>query len=54
MLIDVNIFNMCLVGFLKEKDVCGIKWVSGYPENIKKRLPTIVGTIILNDPDTGK
>ncbi len=31
----------------------GMKWVSGFPENIKKGLPYISGLIVLNDPETG-
>ena len=32
---------------------CGVKWVSGFPENAARGLPTIAGLMILNDPDTG-
>ena len=31
----------------------GVKWVSGYPDNVAHGLPYINGLIILNDPDTG-
>ncbi len=31
----------------------GMKWVSGFPENVKKGLPYISGLLILNDPETG-
>lgn len=31
----------------------GMKWVSGYPENMAKGLPYISGLLILNDPETG-
>jgi len=31
----------------------GVKWVSGYPQNQKRRLPYINGLLILNDPETG-
>jgi ornithine cyclodeaminase/alanine dehydrogenase-like protein (mu-crystallin family) len=31
----------------------GMKWVSGFPENEKRRLPYISGLLILNDPETG-
>lgn len=39
--------------FLKGMDACGIKWVSGYPENYKYDLPQILGVQIMNCPDTG-
>ena len=31
----------------------GLKWVGGYPENYKRRLPYITGLLVLNDVDTG-
>jgi ornithine cyclodeaminase/alanine dehydrogenase len=31
----------------------GLKWVSGFKENYKRRLPYISGLIILNDAETG-
>ena len=39
--------------FLKGMDACGIKWVSGYPENYKYDLPQILGVQIMNCPITG-
>jgi len=39
--------------YLKKMDACGIKWVSGYPENYKYDLPQILGVQIMNDPETG-
>ncbi|WZL74370.1 ornithine cyclodeaminase family protein [Clostridiaceae bacterium 35-E11] len=39
--------------FLKGMDACGIKWVSGYPENYKHDLPQILGVQIMNCPITG-
>lgn len=38
---------------LRDKHVCGVKWVSGFRTNVPKGLPTISGMIILNDPETG-
>jgi len=32
---------------------CGMKWVSGFPENQARGLPTIAGLVVLNDPETG-
>ncbi len=31
----------------------GIKWVSGFPDNPKKGYPYIIGTLIINDAETG-
>lgn len=31
----------------------GMKWVSGFPQNMGRGLPYISGLIVLNDPDTG-
>lgn len=39
--------------YLKQMDACGIKWVSGYPDNKDKGLPQILGLQIMNCPDTG-
>ncbi len=33
--------------------VAGVKWVSAFPENRGRGLPTIAGLIVLNDPETG-
>ncbi|MFC1995483.1 ornithine cyclodeaminase family protein [Chloroflexota bacterium] len=32
----------------------GIKWVSAYPDNWRHNLPSVMATIILCDPDTGR
>lgn len=31
----------------------GLKWVSGFPENLNRGLPYITGLLVLNDPETG-
>ena len=46
-------FIHAMPAWLKQSNVCGIKWVCGYPSNGPKKLPTIAGLIILNDPGTG-
>jgi alanine dehydrogenase len=33
---------------------CGVKWVSVFPLNALKGKPTVIGTIILNSPQTGE
>lgn len=48
-----NSFFHSMPGYLPKMGAIGIKWVSGYPENRRKTLPTIIGTIIINDPETG-
>ncbi len=32
----------------------GIKWVNVHPDNPKKGMPTVMATVLLNDPRTGK
>ncbi len=31
----------------------GMKWVCVYPQNPSRGLPTVIGTLVYNDPDTG-
>jgi ornithine cyclodeaminase/alanine dehydrogenase len=38
---------------LRKMKSAGVKWVSGFPQNLKHGLPYISGLLILNDPDTG-
>ncbi len=38
---------------ISAQKTAGIKWVAGYPENSKRRLPYITGLLILNDAETG-
>lgn len=38
----------------RDGNIAGIKWVSVHPENPKKGMPTVQGTIILNDANTGE
>jgi len=46
-------FIHAMPAFVPKDEAIGIKWVSGYPNNLKKGLPYINGLLILNDPDTG-
>jgi ornithine cyclodeaminase/alanine dehydrogenase len=40
--------------YIKGKDALVIKEVSVYPENSRRGLPTIQGTVLLNDPRSGR
>jgi len=46
-------FIHAMPAYLPSLESAGMKWVSGYPQNQKKRLPYISGLLILNDPETG-
>src|SRR3989338_3870782 len=39
--------------FIEATKACGMKWVSVYPGNRQKGLPTTIATIILNDVKSG-
>lgn len=32
----------------------GVKWVNVHPDNPSKGLPTVMATLLLNDPETGR
>jgi len=46
-------FIHAMPAYLPRLRAAGIKWVSGFPENVKRGLPYISGLLILNDPETG-
>lgn len=46
-------FIHAMPAYIPGLNSAGMKWVSGFPENIKKGLPYISGLIVLNDPETG-
>ncbi|MGR3176777.1 MAG: ornithine cyclodeaminase family protein [Candidatus Anammoxibacter sp.] len=46
-------FIHAMPAYIPKTGAAGIKWVAGYPENIKKNLPYVTGLMILNDPNTG-
>jgi alanine dehydrogenase len=49
----IGSFIHAMPAFLPKVGALGIKWVSGYPTNPERGLPTIIGVIIINDPETG-
>lgn len=46
-------FIHAMPAYVRELEVAGLKWVSGYPMNPAKGLPYITGLLILNDCETG-
>ncbi|MBU1181336.1 MAG: ornithine cyclodeaminase family protein [Proteobacteria bacterium] len=46
-------FIHAMPAYIPSMNAAGVKWISGYPENQKKKLPYISGLLILNDPETG-
>jgi len=46
-------FIHAMPAYIPSLQSAGMKWVSGYPDNQKKKLPYISGLLILNDPDNG-
>ena len=48
-----NTFLHAMPAFIKDQDICGMKWVCGYPENYRYDLPQIAGVLVYNSPETG-
>jgi ornithine cyclodeaminase/alanine dehydrogenase-like protein (mu-crystallin family) len=46
-------FIHAMPAYIPALGVCGMKWVSGYPGNAARQLPTIAGLVVLNDPENG-
>jgi ornithine cyclodeaminase/alanine dehydrogenase-like protein (mu-crystallin family) len=46
-------FIHAMPAYIPRLNSAGMKWVSGFPENLSKGLPYISGLIVLNDADTG-
>lgn len=46
-------FIHAMPAYIPALRAAGIKWVSGYPDNLKRGLPYISGLLILNDDETG-
>jgi ornithine cyclodeaminase/alanine dehydrogenase len=39
--------------FVPAANAAGMKWVAAFPQNARRNLPAVSGTIVLNDPETG-
>lgn len=46
-------FIHAMPAYVREPEVVGLKWVSGYPSNPARGLPYITGLLVLNDCETG-
>lgn len=46
-------FIHAMPAFLEGMGAAGLKWVSGFPQNLEKGLPYISGLFVLNDVQTG-
>jgi ornithine cyclodeaminase/alanine dehydrogenase-like protein (mu-crystallin family) len=46
-------FIHAMPAYIPRLKSAGMKWVSGFPENVGKGLPYISGLMILNNPETG-
>jgi ornithine cyclodeaminase/alanine dehydrogenase len=46
-------FIHAMPAYIPEMRAAGIKWISGYPDNLNRGLPYISGLLVLNDTDTG-
>ncbi|MFT7464558.1 MAG: ornithine cyclodeaminase/alanine dehydrogenase-like protein (mu-crystallin family) [Pseudohongiellaceae bacterium] len=47
-------FLHAMPAYVEPMGAMGMKWVAGYPGNREKGLPYIQGSVLLNDPDTGR
>lgn len=48
-----NSFLHAMPAYFRDLGIGGMKWVAGYPDNRAVGLPQIMGTLILNDMQTG-
>lgn len=48
-----NSFLHAMPAFIMDQQICGMKWVSGYPANYEQDLPQIAGLIVYNSEETG-
>ncbi|MCD6189187.1 MAG: hypothetical protein J7J97_03210 [Thermococcus sp.] len=49
-----NGFLLYMPSYLESSEALAVKVVSLYPENPKKGIPSVLASILLNDPETGK
>jgi ornithine cyclodeaminase/alanine dehydrogenase-like protein (mu-crystallin family) len=47
-------FIHAMPAYLADRDVAGIKWIGGYPDNQERGLPYIHGLLVLTDGPTGR
>lgn len=47
-------FINAMPAFLPRKNACGMKWISGFPTNVGKGVPSLMSLLILNDPADGR
>lgn len=47
-------FVHAMPAYVEPMGALGLKWVAGYPGNREKGLPYINGSVLLNDPETGR
>lgn len=46
-------FIHAMPAYIPAMKAAGLKWVSGFPENMARGLPYISGLVVMNDDDTG-
>jgi len=46
-------FINAMPAFLRRKRACGMKWISGFPTNVPKGIPSLTSLLVLNDPENG-
>ena len=50
---QTDAFIHAMPAYLKGMGAAGLKWVSGFPQNLERGLPYISGLFVLNDVETG-
>ena len=48
-----NTFLHAMPAYIQDQDICGMKWVCGYPDNYRYDLPQIAGVLVYNSAETG-